>query len=383
MAEVARQLKTFSGREISKLFTGLQTHICANMGSGAVRTKNLRLTKQTLLDVVKTKVEEHNRTLDVLARGYAYVHKEGSPALPGTPAGNSGLGLSSSNYQVKKTPSLGSSRVDLMRANLGEHYNPANININISNNNLQHENTIGLLQQQQPSKPGSEIPSAAEQVYASNSNNNLCDVAKGGPDNMPKSKSDDEGRRKNSGTLADIFGMAPPSSTPSMAPPTGTPKASASSVTNGTSVSGSSTSNQQSNIEKEQVQHFTIGSPSDPSGSPRKEIPVPTQADPWLQSPDKTAVEKVGETSGAATGSDNVRASAAESELPSSEGSIPNATVNPGMPSIYDATPTNNSTAKKLPSQGFNMGGRPAAKRKPKDTIASPFRKPEDVVYDL
>lgn len=80
LKEIARLIRGFSGREIAKLFTGLQTHICAHITtSGAVtasQRRKLRLTRRTIIDVVKSKVEEHGRTVDVLAKGYEYVHQE-------------------------------------------------------------------------------------------------------------------------------------------------------------------------------------------------------------------------------------------------------------------------------------------------------------------
>ncbi len=130
LIEVARQLKTFSGREISKLFTGLQTHICAHM-SGGVRTRNLRLTKGALLDIVRNKVEEHNRTLDVLARGYAYVHKEGSSTM--TPLADRSLGtgvyggLSASGSKAGPPSKQQSAQSNFLQSSAQQQ----NININI------------------------------------------------------------------------------------------------------------------------------------------------------------------------------------------------------------------------------------------------------------
>jgi len=152
--EVAKQLKTFSGREISKLFTGLQTHICAHMKGSSVRTKNLRLTKGTLLEVVKNKVEEHNRTLDVLAKGYEYVHREAGSStgtgtnngtfegsISGTPGKGSGI---MSRGGINETPvSLSRSMTNQLQFSgsksgsknappfLGHHGQHQNININI------------------------------------------------------------------------------------------------------------------------------------------------------------------------------------------------------------------------------------------------------------
>lgn len=89
-----------------------------------MRTRNLRLTKGTIMEVVRNKVEEHVRTMDVLARGYAYVHREQqSPSLPGTPQGSM----------------YGNPKGSPVSARVGGGVNPdgfnPNINISISNNN--------------------------------------------------------------------------------------------------------------------------------------------------------------------------------------------------------------------------------------------------------
>jgi hypothetical protein len=83
LEEVARLTRGFSGREIAKLFTSLQTHICADM-KGALAQK-LTLTKKALIEVVKIKVAEHERTEEVKLQGYQYVHREVSvPPTPGS-----------------------------------------------------------------------------------------------------------------------------------------------------------------------------------------------------------------------------------------------------------------------------------------------------------
>jgi hypothetical protein len=98
------------------------------------------------MEVVRNKVEEHNRTLDVLAKGYAYVHREqnspsGTP-MPGTPM----------PFNPKHSP-LSARMGALSQA---EGFNP-NININISNNNaLQQANSV----QQNANMGGASPPMA-------------------------------------------------------------------------------------------------------------------------------------------------------------------------------------------------------------------------------
>jgi len=75
--EVARQIAGFSGREISKLFTALQTHILYS--NGAHLDKLNYLQKDLIYDVVQQKVLEHSRTHEFQSVGYEYVHDE--PAL--------------------------------------------------------------------------------------------------------------------------------------------------------------------------------------------------------------------------------------------------------------------------------------------------------------
>ena len=74
--EVALLTRGFSGREVSKLFTSLQTHICAAEKDGSIVKRNLSLMKQSMVDVVKMKVEEHLRTEHVKEQGYEYVNLE-------------------------------------------------------------------------------------------------------------------------------------------------------------------------------------------------------------------------------------------------------------------------------------------------------------------
>jgi ATPase family AAA domain-containing protein 3A/B len=74
LTEVARQLSGFSGREISKLFTALQTHILYSNGAELDKLRHLQ--KDLIFDVVKQKVQEHTRTHEFQVSGYDYVHNE-------------------------------------------------------------------------------------------------------------------------------------------------------------------------------------------------------------------------------------------------------------------------------------------------------------------
>lgn len=79
MTEVARRIHGFSGREISKLMTSLQTHILFSNRSLATRRKAKMptfLEKKLLFEVVDAKVVEHNRTNDFQVTGYDYVNLE-------------------------------------------------------------------------------------------------------------------------------------------------------------------------------------------------------------------------------------------------------------------------------------------------------------------
>lgn len=124
LREIARLIRGFSGREIAKLFTGLQTHVCAHITtSGAVtasQRRKLRLTRRTIIEVVKSKVEEHDKTVDVLAKGYTYTHQEAgrtysengnsqAPSVNGTPfgSGNYGAQLSGVKHAFSPGPDQG------------------------------------------------------------------------------------------------------------------------------------------------------------------------------------------------------------------------------------------------------------------------------------
>jgi len=74
LAEVARKLHGFSGREISKLFTSLQTHVLYS--SKADEGGIFRLTRSMLYEVVNAKVQEHDRCADFQVRGYNYENTE-------------------------------------------------------------------------------------------------------------------------------------------------------------------------------------------------------------------------------------------------------------------------------------------------------------------
>lgn len=74
LAEVARKLHGFSGREISKLFTSLQTHVLysAQRSNGA----DHQLPRSQLFEVVNQKVLEHERTAEFQVTGYNYENSE-------------------------------------------------------------------------------------------------------------------------------------------------------------------------------------------------------------------------------------------------------------------------------------------------------------------
>lgn len=81
LQEAAARLHGFSGREISKLFTSMQTHI---LYSGQRSTGNLSLTKSMLFEVVDQKVLEHGRSAEFQVSGYNYRHLEVARASNGT-----------------------------------------------------------------------------------------------------------------------------------------------------------------------------------------------------------------------------------------------------------------------------------------------------------
>jgi len=72
MATVASRIHGFSGREISKLFTSLQTHV---LYSDATHGRPI-CTKSMLLEVVDQKVAEHGRSHEFQTTGYEYRHNE-------------------------------------------------------------------------------------------------------------------------------------------------------------------------------------------------------------------------------------------------------------------------------------------------------------------
>jgi ATPase family AAA domain-containing protein 3A/B len=79
LAEVAKRIHGFSGREISKLMTSLQTHILFSSSSSSSRRKSKLppfLEKKLLFEVVDAKVNEHHRTVDFGVTGYDYVNQE-------------------------------------------------------------------------------------------------------------------------------------------------------------------------------------------------------------------------------------------------------------------------------------------------------------------
>lgn len=102
LIEVARRIHGFSGREISKLMTSLQTHILFSDKSLSSRKKvSIFLEKKLLFEVVDLKVLEHHRTADFQVTGYDYQNEESRPgsrlATPkhshlASPAGGQGQG---------------------------------------------------------------------------------------------------------------------------------------------------------------------------------------------------------------------------------------------------------------------------------------------------
>lgn len=72
MAIVADRIHGFSGREISKLFTSLQTHV---LYSDRAHGRAI-CTKSMLLEVVDQKVAEHGRSHEFQTTGYEYRHTE-------------------------------------------------------------------------------------------------------------------------------------------------------------------------------------------------------------------------------------------------------------------------------------------------------------------
>ncbi|CAE7475216.1 atad-3, partial [Symbiodinium sp. KB8] len=72
MAIVASRINGFSGREISKLFTSLQTHV---LYSDATHGRPV-CTRSMLLEVVDQKVAEHGRSHEFQTSGYEYQHHE-------------------------------------------------------------------------------------------------------------------------------------------------------------------------------------------------------------------------------------------------------------------------------------------------------------------
>jgi ATPase family AAA domain-containing protein 3A/B len=107
LVEVARKIHGFSGREISKLMTSLQTHILFSENSlkSRSRSKVLFLERKLLFEVVDAKVLEHQRTAEFQVTGYDYVNQESRPgSLLPSPKG--GL-LASPKHGPQQSPSNG------------------------------------------------------------------------------------------------------------------------------------------------------------------------------------------------------------------------------------------------------------------------------------
>jgi ATPase family AAA domain-containing protein 3A/B len=71
LIEVARRLHGFSGREIAKLMTSLQTHVLYSCGRAARQSQHF-LEKKMFFDVVDAKVLESSRKSDFQVTGYDY-----------------------------------------------------------------------------------------------------------------------------------------------------------------------------------------------------------------------------------------------------------------------------------------------------------------------
>jgi len=73
LGEAAERLHGFSGREISKLFTSLQTHVLYASKHTSVMH---HLPQSMLFEVVDQKVKEHDRTVEFQVNGYKYHNTE-------------------------------------------------------------------------------------------------------------------------------------------------------------------------------------------------------------------------------------------------------------------------------------------------------------------
>lgn len=80
LLEVAKRTHGFSGREISKMMTSLQTHILfCNEAKASRRKARLFLEQKRLFEVVDGKIKEHNRTADFQVTGYEYAEQASQP----------------------------------------------------------------------------------------------------------------------------------------------------------------------------------------------------------------------------------------------------------------------------------------------------------------
>jgi len=87
LADASHRLHGFSGREIAKLFTSLQTHVLfshsqqssspkASPKSRGKKTTTFELSRSMFFEVVDQKVLEHDRAADFQVSGYNYQHTE-------------------------------------------------------------------------------------------------------------------------------------------------------------------------------------------------------------------------------------------------------------------------------------------------------------------
>lgn len=92
LEEVAERLHGFSGREISKLFTSLQTHV---LYGGQRPDGGHCLPRSMLLQVIDQKVLEHQRSAEFQVSGYHYKHTEVKPAATNGAFGSSPAAVAS------------------------------------------------------------------------------------------------------------------------------------------------------------------------------------------------------------------------------------------------------------------------------------------------
>jgi len=76
LVDTSRRLQGFSGREISKLFTSLQSHILYSGRRGDI---DHFLPLSVFTELIEQKIHEHATTANFETAGYQYEHKEPAP----------------------------------------------------------------------------------------------------------------------------------------------------------------------------------------------------------------------------------------------------------------------------------------------------------------